>query len=171
MADARRRFSATDSLQSTLVYEVGRNVQVPSAAPLKVLIVDDDDADILMIEEALESASPPPVVWRVADGVDALEFLRRSGEFAEAERPDLVLLDLNMPRMNGHDVLLEVKNDPVLKAIPVVVLTTSNAAADIAASYGEHANAYVTKPMDLESFEAVVKLISRFYGETAVLPR
>jgi CheY-like chemotaxis protein len=111
------------------------------------------------------------VVRRVADGVDALEFLHRGGDFAEVERPDLVLLDLNMPRMNGHEVLVEVKNDPTLKAVPVVVLTTSDAATDIVASYGEHANAYVTKPMDLESFEPVFRLINRFYSETAVLPR
>jgi CheY-like chemotaxis protein len=156
------------SLQQQIV---GQSMPRRSAAPLKVLIVDDDDADTLMIGEALESAALPPVVRRVADGVDALEFLHRSGDFAEVERPDLVLLDLNLRRISGHEVLVEVKNDPALKAIPVVVLTTSDAATDIVASYGEHANAYVTKPMDLESFEAVVRLINRFYSGTAVLPR
>ncbi|BCY09260.1 response regulator [Actinoplanes sp. L3-i22] len=137
---------------------------------LTVLVVDDDDADTLMIVEALQTATVPPIVHRAVDGQEALDFLRRRGPFAEAVRPDLVLLDLNMPRVSGHEVLAEVKSDPELRAIPVVVLTTSDAAADIIGSYGEHANAYVNKPMDLDSFEAVVQTINDFYSEVAVLP-
>ncbi|WP_430791477.1 response regulator [Actinoplanes sp. G11-F43] len=135
-----------------------------------VLIVDDDDADTMMIEEALAAEAVPPVVSRVADGAEALAFLRRQGEYADAPRPDLVLLDLNMPRMGGHEVLLEIKGDDTLKSIPIVVLTTSDALPDITASYVRHANAYVTKPMDLDSFEAAVRRIRRFYAEVAVLP-
>lgn len=139
--------------------------------PLHVLVVDDDDADTLMIEEALGSANVPPVVDRVADGQQALDYLRHGGEFAAATRPDLVLLDLNMPRVGGQQVLTEVKNDATLKAIPVVVLTTSNADADIIASYRAHANAFVTKPFDLDSFENIVRMINNFYTEIAALPR
>jgi CheY-like chemotaxis protein len=135
-----------------------------------VLVVDDDPADTMMIEEALLAAEVPPVVHSVADGREALDFLRRQGRYAEAPRPDLVLLDLNMPRMGGHEVLREIKFDEALKSIPIVVLTTSTAAPDITASYAEHANAYVSKPMDLDSFEAAVRQISHFYSEIAILP-
>ncbi|AEV85555.1 chemotaxis protein CheY [Actinoplanes sp. SE50] len=137
---------------------------------LDVLIVDDDDADTLMIEEALLDVEPAPAVHRVSDGSEAIDYLRRQGPYADARRPDLILLDLNMPRMGGHEVLAEVKNDEALKSIPVVVLTTSNALPDITASYARHANAFVTKPMDLDGFEAAVRKIRKFYGETAVLP-
>jgi CheY-like chemotaxis protein len=138
--------------------------------PLNVLIIDDDDGDILMMREALESAANPPLVRHVNDGLQALDYLYHRGVYAHVDRPDLVLLDLNMPRMGGHDVLTRVKDDADLKAIPVVVLTTSDAATDIVASYSEHANAFVTKPMDLDSFEDVVQKISRFYSETVTLP-
>lgn len=141
-----------------------------SGRTLQVLVVDDDDADTLMIEEALLSAEQPPVISRVADGSEALDYLRRRGAHADAVRPDLILLDLNMPRMGGQEVLREIKNDEELKSIPVVVLTTSDTMVDIAASYTRHANAYVTKPMDLDSFEAAVQQISRFYTDVAVLP-
>ena len=135
-----------------------------------VLIVDDDAADTMMIEEALLGSPVPPVVHHVEDGREALDFLRRAGRYADAPRPDLVLLDLNMPRMSGHEVLLEIKADDDLKRIPIVVLTTSNAAPDITASYARHANAYVTKPIDLEAFEAAVRQINHFYSEIAILP-
>jgi CheY-like chemotaxis protein len=137
---------------------------------LNVLVVDDDDADTLMIEEALESAVVPPLVHRVADGSQALDYLFRNGEHVGAQRPDLVLLDLNMPRVSGHEVLVKVKDDPSLKTIPVVILTTSNADRDILSSYRHHANAFVTKPMDLDSFEAVVRVINGFYSDVAALP-
>jgi CheY-like chemotaxis protein len=137
---------------------------------LDVLIVDDDDADALMIEEALEGAAVPPVVHRVIDGGQALEYLRCEGEFTDAVRPDLILLDLNMPRMGGREVLAEIRRDEALTAIPVVVLTTSDAVPDIVASYASHASAFVTKPMELDAFEAAVQNISRFYGDVATLP-
>ncbi|BCJ39932.1 two-component system response regulator [Actinoplanes ianthinogenes] len=134
------------------------------------MIVDDDDADTLMIEEALLTAEPQPAVHRVADGSEAMDYLRRQGQYEDAARPDLILLDLNMPRMNGHEVLAQVKSDDALKSIPIVVLTTSTALPDITASYTRHANAFVTKPMDLEGFEEAVQKIKRFYSEVAILP-
>jgi CheY-like chemotaxis protein len=143
---------------------------VTGVRALDVLIVDDDDADAMMIEEALQGAPVPPVVHRVIDGSQALEYLRREGEFADAVRPDLILLDLNMPRMGGREVLAHIRRDSDLTAIPIVVLTTSDAVPDIVASYDGHANAYVTKPMELDAFEAAVQKISRFYGDVATLP-
>jgi CheY-like chemotaxis protein len=137
---------------------------------LQILVVDDDDADALMISEALEGANRQAVVERVADGQEALDYLRRKGKFAEAHRPDLILLDLNMPRMDGRETLAAIKTDEQLKAIPVVILTTSGATPDIVASYQHRANAYVTKPFGLDDFEATVRQIDRFYREVATLP-
>jgi len=137
---------------------------------LQILVVDDDDADALMIEEALAAAESRARVERVTDGREALHYLRREGSYTEARRPDLILLDLNMPRMDGRETLAAIKTDEQLKAIPVVILTTSGAAPDIAASYQQRANAYVTKPFGLDDFEATVRQIDRFYREVASLP-
>lgn len=136
---------------------------------LQILVVDDDDADALMITEALASETDASVE-RVHDGREALDYLRREGEFSEARRPDLILLDLNMPRMDGRETLAAIKTDDELKAIPVVILTTSGAAPDIVASYQQRANAYVTKPFGLDDFESTVRQINRFYREVASLP-
>ena len=137
---------------------------------LQILVVDDDDADAFMISEALENADTRASVERVADGREALDYLRREGSYAQASRPDLILLDLNMPRMDGRETLAAIKTDEQLKAIPVVILTTSGAAPDIVASYQHRANAYVTKPFGLDEFESTVRLINRFYREVASLP-
>ncbi|SNY30425.1 response regulator [Paractinoplanes atraurantiacus] len=137
---------------------------------LQILVVDDDDADALMISEALETADTSASVDRVADGREALDYLRRQSPYEQAHRPDLILLDLNMPRMDGRETLAAIKSDDVLKAIPVVILTTSGAAPDIVASYQHRANAYVTKPFGLDDFESTVQLINRFYREVASLP-
>nr|WP_296073137.1 response regulator [uncultured Actinoplanes sp.] len=137
---------------------------------LQILVVDDDDADALMISEALEATDSSATVARVADGREALDYLRREGEFSTAHRPDLILLDLNMPRMDGRETLAAIKSDERLKAIPVVILTTSGAAPDIESSYQHRANAYVTKPFGLDDFEATVRQIDRFYREVASLP-
>ena len=137
---------------------------------LQILVVDDDDADALMISEALESGETNAIVKRVVDGREALDYLRRVGRFADAHRPDLILLDLNMPRMDGRETLAAIKSDDTLKAIPVVILTTSGATPDIVSSYQHRANAYVTKPFGLDDFESTVRQIDRFYGEVAVLP-
>lgn len=137
---------------------------------LQILVVDDDDADALMITEALGESDRATTVERVADGVEALDYLRGKGTYAGAPRPDLILLDLNMPRMDGRETLAAIKSDDQLKAIPVVILTTSGAAPDIAASYQQRANAYVTKPFGLDDFESTVRQIDRFYREVATLP-
>jgi two-component system response regulator len=136
-----------------------------------VLLVEDDPGDTLMIREALEAFAPQTDVAAVGDGVDALRYLRREDEFSAMPRPDLVLLDLNMPRKDGRQVLAEVKADEDLRSIPVVVLTTSSALHDIRHSYELYANAYVTKPADFDDFTAVVRCIERFFGEVAQPPR
>jgi two-component system response regulator len=138
---------------------------------LSVLLVDDDEGDLLMIQEALDSGTAAHEIHVAHDGQEALDFLRRQGRYADAPRPDLVLLDLNMPRMDGRQVLAAVKVDEELRKIPIVVLTTSRAPADIASSYDLHANAYVTKPMSLDELTAVVKGIDDFFGGIADLPR
>jgi CheY-like chemotaxis protein len=135
-----------------------------------VLVVDDDPADTMMIQAALETVAEPPRVHHVVDGSEAMEYLRREGPYCVSPRPDLILLDLNMPRMSGHEVLAALKTDDDLKTIPVVVLTTSTAARDVTDSYVRHANAYVTKPMDLDAFETAVRKIKVFYSDVAVLP-
>lgn len=144
--------------------------RVTTGVVMRVLIVDDDDGDALIIGDVLRGSTRPVLVDRVADGQEALDFLRRVGGYRDAIRPDVILLDLNMPRVDGRQTLAEVKSDPELLSIPVVVLTTSGEPADIVDSYREHANAYVTKPLILDELEAAVRQVSRFYGEIAVLP-
>ena len=136
----------------------------------RVLLVDDDPGDTLMIREAIEAYAPATDLATVRDGIDALRYLRGQDEFAGSPRPDLVLLDLNMPRKDGREVLAEVKADARLRAIPVVVLSTSSAAQDILRSYQLHANAYVTKPTDIDGLTAVVRCIERFFGRVVQPP-
>ncbi|SCG43570.1 response regulator [Micromonospora humi] len=143
----------------------------PSPNPVRILVVDDDPGDVLMIEEALEESDVEKVIDVVADGEEAMEFLRREGRHTEAQRPDVILLDLNMPRMDGRQVLGEVKRDENLRTIPIVVLTTSNADTDVVSSYTLQANAYVTKPIDLDDFNDVVRRIDEFFGRVVVLPK
>ena len=143
----------------------------PNPKPIQILLVDDDPGDTLMIKEAFEENKVRNELSCVSDGVDALRFLRREGEFADAPRPDLILLDLNLPRKDGREVLAEVKADPDLRTIPVVVLTTSEAEEDILRSYDLHANAYVTKPVDFERFIEVVRQIDDFFVTVVKLPR
>ncbi|MEU1606615.1 response regulator [Micromonospora matsumotoense] len=139
--------------------------------PVRILVVDDDPGDVLMIEEALADSEIAKVIDVVGDGQEAMEFLRREGRHVDARRPDVILLDLNMPRMDGRQVLGEVKRDDDLRTIPVVVLTTSNADTDIVGSYSLQANAYVTKPIDLDDFNDVVRRIDEFFGRVVVLPK
>jgi CheY-like chemotaxis protein len=139
--------------------------------PVRILVVDDDEADVLMIEEALAQSGIAKTIDVVGDGREAMDFLRRSGRYAAARRPDMILLDLNMPRMDGREVLGLVKSDPDLRTIPIVVLTTSNADNDVLSSYLLRANAYVTKPIDLDEFNVVVRRIDEFFGQVVVLPK
>lgn len=138
--------------------------------PLDVLLVEDDPGDVIIAQEALRAGKVETRLSIVPDGVEAMAFLRREGGYAGARRPDLILLDLNLPRKSGHEVLAEVKADPVLRAIPVVVLTTSAADEDIARSYESYANVYVTKPVDFDHFTAVVQQIDNFFSRVAKLP-
>jgi CheY-like chemotaxis protein len=138
--------------------------------PIEVLLVEDDPGDVLLIREAFEDNKVANRLHVVADGVEALELMRQSGEHAEAPRPDLVLLDLNLPRKDGREVLAEVKNDDELRSIPVVVLTTSQAEEDVLRSYDLHANAYVTKPVDFDRFIGVVRQIDQFFVSVVKLP-
>ena len=137
---------------------------------IDVLLVDDDPGDTLMIREAFEHNKVSNALACVADGVQAMQYLRREGEYADAARPDLILLDLNLPRKDGREVLAEIKSDPVLATIPVVVLTTSHAEEDVLKSYQLHANAYVTKPVDFERFIEVVRQIDEFFVTVVKLP-
>jgi CheY-like chemotaxis protein len=141
-----------------------------AATPIEVLLVEDDPGDVLMTQEAFEEHKVGNRLNVVSDGVDALAYLRREAPFENATRPDLILLDLNLPKRDGREVLSEIKADESLRHIPVVVLTTSQADEDILRSYQLHANAYVTKPVDFERFIAVVKQIDEFFVSVVKLP-
>jgi CheY-like chemotaxis protein len=145
-------------------------VTEPPRGPLGVLLVEDDPGDVLIAKEALKASRLKSRLTVVPDGVEAIAYLRRQDGYAEAERPDLILLDLNLPRKTGHEVLAEVKSDPALRKIPIVVLTTSGAVEDVERSYDLHANVYVTKPVDFDHFTEVVKQIDDFFLTVAQLP-
>ncbi|MBB5080918.1 response regulator [Nonomuraea endophytica] len=138
--------------------------------PIEVLLVEDDQGDILLTREAFELNKVKNRLHVVNDGEQALAFLRREEGYSDAPRPDLVLLDLNLPRMDGMEVLEEVKADAALRSIPVVILTTSEAEEDIIRSYQLHANAYVTKPVDFDQFIRVVRQIDNFFVTVVKLP-
>jgi len=138
--------------------------------PIEVLLVEDDEGDVLMTREALDEGKVFNRLSVVGDGVEALEYLRREGRYADAARPDLVLLDLNLPKRDGRQVLEEIKNDDELRRIPVVVLTTSEAEEDVVRSYDLHANAYVTKPVDFDRFVEVIQQIDEFFISVVRLP-
>jgi CheY-like chemotaxis protein len=137
---------------------------------VSVLLVEDDPGDVMLVREALAEHKLANALSVVSDGVQALEFLRREGEYGQARRPGLVLLDLNLPRKSGSEVLAELKSDPRLSTIAVVVLTTSEAQEDVLRSYQHHANAYVTKPVDFERFKSVVHQIDEFFLGLVKLP-
>jgi chemotaxis family two-component system response regulator Rcp1 len=138
--------------------------------PIEILLVEDSLGDVELTREALRESKVRNRLHVVNDGEQALEFLRGQGCYAHVPRPDLILLDLNLPRRNGREVLQEIKNDEQLKAIPVVVLTTSRAEEDILRSYKLHANCYVTKPVDLEKFFYVIRSIEQFWFTVVRLP-
>lgn len=138
--------------------------------PIEILLVEDNPGDVRLTRESLYDARIHNNMIVASDGLEAMACLRREGEYGDATRPDLILLDLNLPRMNGFEVLNEIKEDPHLKRIPVVVLTTSQAEQDIIQSYNLYANAYVTKPVDLEQFVRVLKSIEDFWLEIVKLP-
>jgi CheY-like chemotaxis protein len=141
-----------------------------SVVPIEILLVEDNPADIALTQELLKDARILNRVSVAMDGEEALAFVRHEGRFADAPRPDLIMLDLNLPRKDGREVLTELKSDPVLRRIPVVVLTTSSADRDILHAYDNHVNAYITKPVDLKDFIAVVQAIEDFWLSLVRLP-
>ena len=135
-----------------------------------ILLVEDNPGDTRLVIEAMREAKLENYIHVVEDGIEAMQFLRREGRFGDAPRPDLILLDLNLPKKDGRAVLAEVKADPVLKRIPVVVLTTSQAEEDVLRAYDLHANCYITKPVDMEQFMKVVAQIDEFWIRLVTLP-
>ena len=142
----------------------------PPDGPIEILLVEDNPADVRLTVEALRSAMVPNRLQVAGDGVEALARLRRQGVHGGATRPHIVLLDLNLPRKNGREVLAEMKADPDLARIPVVVLTTSQSDEDVAATYALHANSYVVKPVEFSRFTEVMRAIEAFWLEVATLP-
>jgi CheY-like chemotaxis protein len=138
--------------------------------PHQIVLVEDNVGDIRLTEETLKECEVSYQLSVLRHGEEAMAFLRREGRYSNAPRPDLILLDLNLPRKDGREVLAEIKRDPNLHSIPVVVLTTSRAARDIAKSYDLHANSYVTKPVEFDTFVAIVKSIQDFWLRTVELP-
>ena len=142
----------------------------PTGRPIEILLVEDNPGDVRLTVEGLNEGKVRNNLHVAKDGVEALSFLRRQGEHADAVRPDLILLDLNLPRKDGREVLADIKADPDLKTIPVVVLTTSRAEQDVLHSYELQANCYITKPVDLDQFITVVKSIENFWLTIVTLP-
>jgi two-component system, chemotaxis family, response regulator Rcp1 len=142
-----------------------------AGSPMEVLLVEDSPGDVRLTREALREANRAVHLHVACDGVEAMAFLKRAGVHAKAPRPDLVLLDLNLPRMDGREVLSTMKADQSLKTIPIIILTTSEAEVDIVKSYQLQANCYLSKPVQLEAFESLVKSINDFWLTRVKLPR
>jgi chemotaxis family two-component system response regulator Rcp1 len=141
-----------------------------TSSPIEILLVEDDPGDVLLTVEAFKDAKVLNHVSVVGDGVEAMAFLRQQGKYAKAPFPDLILLDLNLPRKDGRTTLAEIKTDPALKRIPVVILTTSQDERDVLHAYNTYANSYITKPVDLKQFLAVVESIENFWLTIVKLP-
>lgn len=139
--------------------------------PIEILMIEDNPGDVRLTQEALKENKMYNRLHVVSDGVEAMAFLRHEGRYADAPRPDLILLDLNLPKKDGREVLAEIKADENLKRIPVVVLTSSQAEEDVLRTYNLHANCYVTKPVDLDQFIRVVQSIEEFWLTIVKLPR
>jgi two-component system response regulator len=143
---------------------------ITTGRPIEILLVEDSSTDVMLTKAALKHAKMSNNLYVVKDGVEAMAFLRKEGQYADGPRPDLILLDLNMPRKDGREVLTEVKADDDLKYIPVVVLTTSQAQEDVIRAYGLHANCYISKPVDFQQFTNVVRAIDNFWFTVVTLP-
>jgi chemotaxis family two-component system response regulator Rcp1 len=145
-------------------------VEKSSTEPIEILLVEDNERDARLAEETLKDSKIKNRLYHVKDGVEAMAFLHRRGEYSNAPHPDLILLDLNLPRKDGREVLAETKRDPNLSFIPVVIMTSSEAERDLVKSYGLHANAYVVKPIDMEGFVEVVQGVKDFWLSIVKLP-
>ena len=139
--------------------------------PVNILLVEDNKGDIRLTQEAVKESKLLINLSVVMDGVEAIEFLRKNGKYKDEIRPDIILLDLNLPKMDGRQVLADIKNDPDLKLIPVVILTTSRSEEDLLKSYGLHANCYINKPLEFEQFIQVVQKIEDFWLTIVRLPK
>ncbi|MBI1334220.1 MAG: response regulator [Armatimonadetes bacterium] len=142
-----------------------------SGQVIDILLVEDNPGDAKLVQKAFELGKLANRIWHVPDGERALQFLHHEGEFAEAPRPDIILLDLNMPGIDGREVLSHIKNSPDLMTIPVIIMTTSSAEQDILESYKLHVNCYITKPVQVQDFITVVKTIDEFWIGVVKLPR
>jgi CheY-like chemotaxis protein len=142
----------------------------PPSRPIDILLVEDSPGDVRLTREILKLSKVRNVLFEASDGAEALAFLRRQGKYADAPHPDLILLDLNLPKKDGREVLAEIKQDPELRRIPVVILTISKAEEDVLRSYDLHANCYITKPVDLEQFVKIVQAIEDFWLQIVRLP-
>jgi two-component system, chemotaxis family, response regulator Rcp1 len=147
-----------------------KGISKEGCRPIEILMVEDNPGDVRLTVEALKEGKVRNNFHTVEDGVEAMAFLRRQGAYTDAPRPDLVLLDLNLPKKNGREVLAEIKEDPELRRIPVVILTASEAEQDVVKSYNLHANCYITKPVDLDQFLEVVQSIENFWLTVVMLP-
>jgi two-component system, chemotaxis family, response regulator Rcp1 len=145
-------------------------VTTPNTEPIEILLIEDNMRDARLAQETLKDSKVHNNLYCVEDGVEAMDFLRRQKEYAGAPPPDLILLDLNLPRKDGREVLAEIKEDPKLRLIPVVIMTSSEAERDLVRTYGLHANAYVVKPIDLDRFVEVVQAIKDFWLTIVKLP-
>ena len=137
---------------------------------ITILLVEDNPGDVRLTQEALKEAKVKTTLMVVKDGVEAMAFLNKQGNYSDALRPDLILLDLNLPKKNGYEVLQEIRNEPSLRRIPVVILTTSEAEKDIVKAYDLHANCYITKPVDMTQFIEIVKGVDDFWFTIVKLP-
>lgn len=145
-------------------------MSVNTGKPIDILLVEDNPADVRLTREALKEGKVRNVLSVVQDGVEAMAFLKQTGAYAKESRPDLILLDLNLPKKDGREVLAEIKEDAHLRRIPVVILTTSNAEQDVIRTYNLHANCYIIKPLDMDQFISVVRSIEDFWLTVVKLP-
>ena len=147
-----------------------KTLMVNRTRPYSILLIEDNPRDIRLTQEAFKESKKDVTLEIATDGLDAMKFLRKEGQYAEKATPDLILLDLNLPKWDGRDILREIKNDSLLKRIPVVVLTTSNAGSDILKCYELHANCFINKPIDFDKFFDIIHKIEEFWFSTAILP-
>jgi two-component system, chemotaxis family, response regulator Rcp1 len=168
--DLPDRECASELVAKILRSEMREMETMPIARPAEILLIEDNPGDVLLIQEALRTSGTGSRLHVAEDGTEAMAFLRREGGYEARALPDLIILDLNIPKRDGREVLAEIKSDPEMRRIPVVILTTSDADEDVAQTYDLHANCYITKPVDFDRFTAIVRLIESFWLSIAKLP-